>query len=149
LLFGFNNLASPSFEAGNSQSVKHRVTAFLERDVRNGKIRDNKIRKYFRAQRAEGSAPRTEEYFRLIDGYVAASSSMNDSSLPEDLQYAWRDHMKAWNNERDLLAEAARGELNPEHFKVRADADSKEIAATWFQVLRIAERYGVYTGDMK
>jgi hypothetical protein len=149
LLFGFDNLASPSFETGNSQSVKHRVTAFLEMDVRNGKIRDIKIRKYFRAQRAEGLAPRTEEYYRLIDEYVDASSSMNDSFLPEDLQYAWRDHMKAWNNERALLAEAARGELNAEHFKVRADENSKEITATWFQVLRIADRYGVYTGDMK
>ncbi len=148
LLFGFDSLASRSFETGDSQSVRHRITAFLERDVRNGKIRDNKLRKYFRAQRLRGESATLAEYYRFNESYVDASSSMDDSFLPEDLKYAWRDHMNAWNEDKQLLADAANGEVPDELLKIRSESSSRKIKETWYQVLRIAQRYGVYTGGM-
>lgn len=149
LLFGFPEYASPSFEAGSDHRVRHKISAFLERDVRNGRLRDRQILRNFREQRSLGAEPQVKDYFLYVNEYYNDSSSMNDSYLPEDLRYAWREHMKAWRSDAELLSQAARGEITEEHFRMKKEESSQEITDTWFQVLRIAERYGVNTGNFR
>lgn len=104
-----------------------------------------------------------------VSEYVYASSTMDDSDLPRDFQRAWRIHMKAWKKHAGLLQKFEELEFNNESPSKTSDAvnlngaDSKvvdettelaklskryncnimKINRTWYQVLRIAQRYGV------
>lgn len=104
-----------------------------------------------------------------VSEYVYASSTMNDSDLPRDFQRAWRMHMKAWKKQAGFLQKFEELEFNNESPSQTNDAvnlnsvDSKvvdkttelaklskryncnimKINRTWYQVLRVAQRYGV------
>jgi len=151
LLFGFSSIATPSFEARDSHRVRHKITRFLVRDVRNGRLRDREVRRKLYERRSTESVLEESflpEYSQATSAYVRRSSSMNDSFLPADLRYAWRKHMEAWQRHSAFLESAARGETGPDYLTTY-DGTQKEIEETWFQVLRIAERYGVRTRGMR
>lgn len=151
LLFGFGSFAMPSFKAGD-HGTKHKASKFLQRDVRNGQMRDLEIRRELYRNRgilSEGTREILPFYSKTVAEYVAVSESMDDSFLPADLQYAWRDHLKAWRKHSEFLRYSTTGELDEQKFNSAYERSSEEISETWFQVLRIAERYGVNTAGMR
>lgn len=148
LLFGFTG-------TGSDTGVSAEITNFLRQDVRNGNFRDREIRRYLSERYSYGSEsePDIERYSTSVGSYVRASSSMNDASLPDDLRYAWREHMEAWLAHDALLREAEHGsttmkECCDDAFFVKYRESTREINETWHQVLRIAERYGANTRGM-
>ena len=148
LLFGFTSLVSPFVEPESARGI----SSFLSQDVRNGQMRDLKIRKELWEHRA--AAENSHEavlpaYSESVSEYVAASTAMEDSALPADLRYAWRDHMEAWKKHDDLLRFAARKGLDEPTFAATYKRTSNDIRETWEQVLRIAERYEVNTSGMR
>lgn len=146
LLFGFTGLGTPAYEAGNNYSVSYTITEFLRQDVRNGNFRDREIRRQLSERFSYGSEPGelyVEGYSQAVHEYYKASSAMNDASLPADLKYAWRKHMDAWKAHDDLINTDDFAEEDA--FFVRYRESSREVNETWYQVLRIAERYGANT----
>lgn len=73
---------------------------------------------------------------KLTYRYVSRASSIDAGNTPEDFQYAWNVHIQAWKAHSEALKKADEVEMK------RTDA---AISETWQQVLRIAERYGVWT----
>ncbi len=144
LLFGFPQYEAKSYSHNHYNSAyKYKIKKLLKRDIRNGDVRNRRIYKL----EAEGlrSPIYKTEYSDAINEYYEASSSMNDANLPEDFKYAWREHMDAWKAQaiyvKSLQGEAVEDELDT---AVRNYADNtREINETWYQVLRIAERYGL------
>ena len=61
---------------------------------------------------------------------------------PRDFQYAWRNHWKAWNKQPAYARSFETSERFDEAYTVGND-NGREIDQTWYQVLRIAQRYGV------
>lgn len=148
LLFGFTSIVSPSLESENPSAISR----FLVQDVSNGRLRDRKIRREIYHQRGfstTGVESMLPAYSGLVSEYVALSSSMDDSVLPADLRYAWRDHMEAWKKHENLLRFAATGKLEERTFEPTYKRTSRDIKETWEQVLRIAERYQVNTSGMR
>lgn len=151
LLFGFSSIATPSFEAVGNHRGKHKITRFLMRDVRNGRLRDIEVRRSLKERRSTGNVFEENflpEYSRATSEYVRKSSSMNDTFLPADLRYAWREHMEAWQRHSAFLESATLRESESDYLTTYDD-NQREIEETWFQVLRIAERYGVRTRGMR
>ena len=148
LLFGFTGLSGSSIRTESAPGI----AGFLKLDVRNGEMRDRKIRRELYQRRGfsgEGIESLLPAYSRSVSEYVAESSAMDDSMLPADLRYAWRDHMEAWKKHDDLLRYAASGKLKESTFRPTYKRTSNEIRETWEQVLRIADRYGVDTSRMR
>lgn len=152
LLFGFSSFATPSLSATGDHGTKHKAARFLQRDVRNGRMRDLEVRReVFRTRgiQTNGYRELLPFYSKTVSEYVAESSSMDDSVLPADLRYAWRDHMKAWRKHSEFLKYASTGKFEEQKFNSAYKRSSEEISETWFQVLRIAERYGINTAGMR
>jgi len=145
LLFGYASIAT------SASGSKQAISDFLRKDVGNGISRD---RQYLRAiselrrlmVAEDGSLIRS--YNRIVSEYVRTSSSMDDSVLPSDLQFAWREHMEAWQEHSDYLDAVCRG-AESDGFKATYRENQREITETWYQVLRIAERYGADTRGMR
>ncbi len=145
LLFGFPKVETSNqiFQLRSKNSVvKYKIASLLRRDVlRNGNARDQKIRSiegYYSMSEAE--LYNNYVYRQAVNDYFIKSSSMNDSMLPDDFQYAWRKHMQAWQKQAAYLNAVADG--NYSDYSGYSD-NTAEINETWFQVLRIAQRYGV------
>ncbi|HUF04891.1 MAG TPA: hypothetical protein VMM38_12045 [Aridibacter sp.] len=149
LLFGFTGIIS------GETGVSAEITNFLRQDIRNGNFRDQQVRRYLsdRYSYPLESDSKVWGYSDSVKEYVNASSSMNDASLPDDLRYAWREHMEAWQAHDELLGKTdlrSRGISGccDEAFFVKYRESTREINETWRQVLRIAERYGANTRGM-
>lgn len=149
LLFGFTGIST------GDTGVSAEITNFLRQDVRNGNFRDREIRRYLSKRYSQGyeNGPYVSGYSNSVSEYFKASSSMNDASLPDDLRYAWREHMEAWQAHDVLLNETESHSTDlkdccDEAFFVKYRESTREINETWHQVLRIAERYGANTRGM-
>lgn len=144
LLFGFPQTQTSHFH--NNSAVKHKIATLLRRDDRNGDYRNHKIRNiqgYY--QMSEAELYNNDIYHRTVVNYVTKSSSLNDSNVPEDFKYAWREHMQAWQNQAKFLTQInnkTNSIVDETEYHQYSD-NSKEINSTWMQVLRIAERYDV------
>lgn len=145
LLFGFPKLETSNqvFQLRTNNSVaKYKIASLLRRDVlRYGNSRDQKIRNiegYYSMSEAE--LYNNDNYRQATNDYFIKSSSMNDSMLPGDFQYAWRKHMQAWQKQATYLNSIS--DSNYKDYSGYSD-NTAEIKETWFQVLRIAQRYGV------
>lgn len=145
LLFGFpkTETSTQIFQLrSNSNVAKYKIKSLLKRDVfRNGYARNQKIRNIEGySSMSEAELYNNDVYREAINDYFIKSSSMNDTMLPGDFQYAWRQHMQAWQKQATYLNSI--NDSNYEDYSEYAD-NTAEINQTWFQVLRIAERYGV------
>lgn len=151
LLFGFPKVENSQhiFQLRTNNSIaKYKIKSLLKRDVfRNGFARSNKIRSiegYHSMSDAELYS--NDTYRQAMNEYFIKSSSMNDSNLPGDFQYAWRKHMQAWQKQVTYLNSINDSSYtdyrsNPDYS--RYSDNTSEINETWYQVLRIAERYGL------
>lgn len=147
ILFGFPQAeAKPfSYKKKYTTAYKYKIKKLLRKDVRNGDLRNIKVNRLYAKEGSYSSLYYKDEYRKVINDYYIKSSSMNDSFLPEDFKYAWREHMNAWKKQAEYL-----NSLQDESYEdgiesnVRRYSDNtNEINRTWFQVLRIAKRYGV------
>ncbi|REJ78067.1 MAG: hypothetical protein DWQ47_17125 [Acidobacteria bacterium] len=142
LLFGFTGIGT-----GDSE-VSVEITNFLRQDVNNGELRDRKIRSIYSYE-----IP-IDKYSLSVSDYVSDAENLDDSVLPDDLQYAWRRHLQAWRNHDRLLGSEAKvfratSECCGNEFKVTYRASGREINETWDQVLRIAKHHGADTRGLK
>lgn len=145
LLFGFPKVETSTnvFQLRTNNSVaKYKITSLLKRDVfRNGNARDQKVRSIEGySTMSDAELYNNDIYRQATNDYFIKSSSMNDSMLPSDFQYAWRKHMQAWQKQATYL-----NSINDNNHSDHGEFsdNTAEIDDTWFQVLRIAERYGV------
>lgn len=150
LLFGLpqpTGFASASHNHEHNSVYAYKIKRLLKRDIGYGEIRNKRV---FRLQRETGSyasALYDPAYSEAINEYYNRSSSISDANLPEDFKYAWREHMNAWKKQAMYVRSLHRdGDHDVEFFDtdVRSYSDNtNEINETWYQVLRIADRYGV------
>jgi hypothetical protein len=146
LIFGFPQTTARSFTRNyeHSSVYKYKIKRLLKRDVRNGIDRNQKVDKLYAQEGSYSALYYNAEYREAINEYYEDSSSMNDSHLPEDFKYAWREHMNAWKKQAYYLNYLQDAPLPDSTETIRNYSDNtNEINQTWFQVLRIAERYGV------
>ena len=147
VLFGFPQPeVKPFVTTSKYNSVhKNKIKSLLRRDVRNGNMREQA----FTGREGHISRYNSPEYGKAVNDYYIKSSSMNDSMLPDDFKYAWREHMKAWKNQAEY-SNSLKDEHYQENDSVRKYSDNTgEVNRTWYQVLRIAERYGVQTRHLR
>lgn len=102
------------------------IEAFLRRDISNGDARMDY--KY------------TDNYAEAVMDYWKTSSSMDASRFPQDFQDSWREHMQAWRNYADYLAEKPATRRDRKEGKLLND----EINRTWEEVKSIGRTYGAY-----
>jgi hypothetical protein len=110
-------------------ALARQMAAFLRQDIANGTTRNDV------QSSAEESSPASRA--AAVREYVNASSRMDDSAFPREFQTAWREHMKAWRDHADYLS------WRVKHDTVEAAPPEDNINETWYEVLRIARRYGV------
>lgn len=131
--------------------VNKQVLRFLEKDIRNGQERFNRLSHYEWQYAPPFSQLSLAEYSDAVADYVAKSGGMDDSNLPADVQIVWRAHMKAWrdysaflNNLESLPSEETKV-LDVRQMHREKDA---RITSTWFAVLEIAgENYGAFPAN--
>jgi hypothetical protein len=104
------------------------IEQFLLQDIRNGDSRmDYKYQ---------------DDYAAAVMDYWRVSSSMDASRFPRDFQNEWHDHMQAWRNYADYLAETKNSTTR------RRCGESKrlisEINRTWEEVKAVGRTYGAY-----
>ncbi len=138
LLFGFPQTQTHSHASNVSYNSAYqgKISRLLDRDVSNGDLREKAYFKFYDGD-AE-SLYKNDEYRQAVNEYYINSSSMCDSATPEDFRYAWREHMNAWKNQAEYLNTLDDNESAENYID-----NTVEINRTWFQVLRIANRYGV------
>jgi len=147
LIFGFpKEISKPTaYNFRTNEAVKHRIRSLLRRDVRYGYVRRKMLGRIKDVRSMSKPELFTSDSFiSATSSYVSKSSGINDAGLPRDFQYAWRTHMKAWKKHVRFLG-TTRFNPHDEVSIIRGYTEtSKEIEQTWFQVLRIAERYGLH-----
>ncbi|HEX8736891.1 MAG TPA: hypothetical protein VF721_16275 [Pyrinomonadaceae bacterium] len=147
-----NLTVAPFVKKGCAQTeTARKITALLSRDLENGRVRNEKIesfKSYDISRRAY-----LVNFVIATDQYADDSASIDDSDLPQDFKTAWREHMRAWKNQSDLLNEYAfvsrkrGGNDSDEEIgfpQKQYSEQDKEISATWYKVLRVARSYDAY-----
>lgn len=146
--YGISEYSSTCSKRRNlyQSSTAKKITAFISEDVENGRDRDRKI--YANAQnfRPAFESSIFPVYVEAVEEYVDASSAMDTKVLPRDLQNAWDEHMKTWQDYSAFLNEmkpsSARKNMDLEELLEADDQHSVEINRTWFEVLQTAEAHG-------
>ena len=144
LLFGFpqtcNDYARKAKLTACHDKSCHNIERLINQDIRNGELRDYKIR-YLGSSTEKLSL---SEYTDFVNKYVDKSESMDDSGLPSDFQASWRRHMKAWRDYSDFLNEQkyASERLSETELIEYEREFNTEISRTWYQTLRIGRSYG-------
>lgn len=120
-------------------SVSEKIILLLQTDEENGRLSD--AEEFDLADVDNLFSPLRVELI-TVSAYAAKSDSLNTAGLPPDFQVAWRAHMKAWSNYSNFLGKAEDAGMDIEtvkRFKKQYDVD---IESTWFEVLRVASKYG-------
>ncbi len=144
LLFGL-----PDYDLGPSarnydRSTAHHIKTLLRKDVANGRSRHKIAAQLVSTGEETESLYSNSKYRATVVYYVNASSKLSDAGLPADFQYAWRQHMKAWKKQAGFISSLKYNDNANSAGELPGLADNtKEINQTWYQVLRIAARYGV------
>lgn len=145
ILFGFPQSHNNSYVSTvrNNSVYQGKISRLLSRDVSNGGAREKAYYEFYGGDTE--SLYKNDEYRQAVNEYYISSSSMNDSITPEDFKYAWREHMNAWKNQAEYL-NSLQNENYGRNDETAANYyidNTVQINRTWFQVLRIANRYGV------
>ncbi len=114
---------------GCSYTNAQRITQLLQQDIANANI----PREFSSHQ---SSLAASTEY------YVSASESLSYQDLPTDFQTAWQNHMRAWRNQVDLYNTFEDDFSQDEETLKMSARNTEEINRTWWEVLRIAKKYG-------
>lgn len=122
------------------------IESFLLKDIRNGKIRDQKLRSQTYSEMKSDSENYSTFYASVMTDYWKSSSRLEADNFPRDFQIAWQKHMQAWEDYTDFLAETKsfqdRNVMSVEEFKAADGRYNDEINRTWYKVLRIGRSYG-------
>ena len=135
-LVGFPKADFLPFEAQFSSPTARNIASLVQRDVRNGDERFNKIN--FSAERTAYF----EAYSDAVNEYVDKSESMDDVDLPADFQTAWREHMKAWRDYSNFLNKCGTKKMDDSEFGQLDRTYNREISVTWQEVLQVGREYG-------
>lgn len=128
--------------ANDGFSVRHRthkgckatkLENFIERDVLNGSLRDD---------RPVVGEKVSANYVSAVREYWESSSSMDASDLPSDFRDAWNDHMKAWRDYSRYLDSSAGRSATRSDFYTESRQFDREISRTWKIVLATAREHG-------
>ena len=136
-LVGIKHVSRTTNVQPQSESQRQMLN-FLQQDISNGQRRFAKIARYNDDETLKNEAA-------AVSDYSNESGSMNDENLPADLQAAWRKHQQAWRVHAEYLQEQAKlKDVDEDELEARWQEQSDEINRTWFTVLKIAGKYGVY-----
>ena len=144
LVFGFPEVDTKDYVSTyrTKSAYASKIERFLRKDVRNGNIRDRAIDKHYTEGNSSSSLYFNSDYQDAVNIYYRKSNAMNDSYLPSDFKYAWREHMEAWEKQAKYMNQINESDSVDGVIEKYSD-NTKEINDTWYQVLRIAHRYGV------
>lgn len=142
VLTGFPKTDLLSFESRGSCRDQYNISAFLQRDVENGRERDYKVNLH-----SEDSDSYFEVYTENINEYVDKSINLNDQDLPSDFQSAWREHLRVWRDYNDFINERKTTQISSCAFNRLDNIYNQEISETWDEVLRVGREYGVELPD--
>ena len=106
-------------EARTAQKINELLTA----DVANGQRRDL-----------------SKDYIGTTLNYADEMETLDDSNLPADFRWAWREHKRAWRIQSNLLLNAGRYRSN-EGLQRAWTRNNDEINRTWYRVLNVAREH--------
>ncbi|MDQ3324089.1 MAG: hypothetical protein M3525_16870 [Acidobacteriota bacterium] len=143
---GYNRKPTSCFKNRNKAATAEKITAILEQDDRNGDVRDRELRRIDGYYTSPFKSSSFERYADATGEYADESGSIEDDRLPREFQTAWREHMKAWRDYADFLEDTKSAEvrtyIGEENYRVTSNKYNTNINLTWFEVLRVAEKYG-------
>lgn len=126
--------------------VGQSVTSLLEQDIAFGHKRDDQIHSLYRRNNSSTSIYALTEYAAIVTEYVRKSESLDDTTLPQDFQFAWRNHMKAWREHANFLNQAEESffseDINRSEFFEVFWKQDREITNTWRMVEVFGRKYG-------
>ena len=134
----------------SNDSTRQNITRFLQQDIRNGHKQNPVVYRdgiYSFENRLSPSTPYIVKRAMAVSDYVAASSAMDESNLPQDFQIAWLKHMRAWHNYADFLQQAKSQKMGYTEIKQLERRYNREINSTWDEVLRVGARYGAFVDE--
>lgn len=140
--------AEVSYSQQVDRATRRKILRLLQQDIANGTERDRQVWKLDDSARPPKSSENLNEYAKIIENYVDASASLDDSDLPAEFQTAWRSHMKIWREHSNFLAQLKNQEKR-EKIGAKTEAElyalqDAEITATWYETLRIAHGHGAF-----
>lgn len=122
-----------------SRDANQKVGALLRQDRQNGAIRNAKVLSY---SVEDEQFLALDEKTVIMSEYALDSASIDDSGLPHDFQIVWRKHMNAWDDYSNFLRKAENAEMNSEDIERLESNYDRDINTTWYEVLRVAAKYG-------
>ncbi len=134
------------FSHRRNSAVANKIADFINADKRNGRESERAAYEYGRDifTKTDGSA--ISGYADAVEGYVDDSSRLDADALPDDLQPAWREHIKAWRDYSNFLnrmkKSSNRAGWSVEELESTDDFHSREITRTWRNVIQIGRSYG-------
>jgi murein L,D-transpeptidase YcbB/YkuD len=127
-------------------STAFEIESFIQSDIRNGKMRDQKLRSQDYSEMKSDSENYSIFYAETMREYWSDSSKLDARDFPRDFQVAWKNHMQAWQDYADFLADTKenqnRNVMSEAEFRAADDRYNNEINRTWYKVLRIGRTYG-------
>lgn len=131
------------FQPRTINRTQDNILSLLTVDISNGVKRDQKIYDYAYSDNPKNVSG---EYAEIINEYVDASSSLDDSQMPEDFQLAWQNHMHAWRQHASFLNQSKHfchlRKMSDSDFTEIYNRQDAEITRTWRKVLSVAGKYG-------
>ena len=158
LLIGLpqNNFYAKFNQARVYSQNRHNIRMLLWQDINNGRARNQELMNLDGIDEEIQSQSNIIQIAGLTEEYVDASQSIDASGLPADFQAAWQAHMNAWRVQADYLNQlkmtADKYPVNQKTGRYLFNLNSNntygnqtdEINQTWFKVLQIGRKYGVY-----
>jgi hypothetical protein len=145
LLVGFPK-TNYSLQHQCSNQARYKVTSLLEQDIAFGHERDTQVRSLYLRNDSSTSIYTSTEYAEIVTEYVRYSESLDDTTLPQDFRFAWRDHMRAWREHANFLNQAEGSffseDINRSEFFKLFWRQDQEITDTWRKVKVVGRKYG-------
>jgi hypothetical protein len=136
--------ATSCFTNHSTSATANRITAFINRDVYNGREHTRIIYRILRDTPRVSEHSSYPEYVSAVNAYVETFPSMDVSEMPRDFRLAWRKHTKAWrdysafiSSEKSVTVYGYYGD-----FELTEAAYTQEIDETWDEVINIARKHG-------
>lgn len=154
-----NNFYSRLSQAKRAEQNRQNIRMLLWQDINNGRLRNQMMMSLDGIDQDFQSSYTVNQIAEATEEYVDASQSMDSSDLPADFQEAWQAHMSAWRENANYLNEInATAKMYPVNkvdnrkingylFKLGSETyrnHEAEINRTWYEVLRVGRKYGVY-----
>ncbi len=129
-----------------SKQARHKVTSLLEQDIAFGHQRDAQVYSLYRRNDSSTSIYTSTEYAEIVTEYVRYSESLDDTALPQDFRFAWRNHMRAWREHANFLNQTEGSffseDINRGEFFKLFWRQDQEITDTWRKVEVVGRKYG-------